>query len=439
MRCILVIGGGVDRSVSEAFVDVQFSSPYLQRILEARQPSATIIPIIISTDKTEVTLFKNKSAYPVYLTIGNIPKETRRKTSRHSYILLGYLPTTKLEHVTNKSARRRMHTYLYHACLTHIFSPLEKIGLSGIVMMSGDGALHCSHPLYALAVMDYPEQVLATCVTSTECPACPAKHKELNKEPTLDYHDMEGMLEALEHADDEDLTIFVEECQKLGMKPIPHPFWQNLPLVHIYRSISPDVLHQFYQGGIRHLLAWIKSAYGPTELDARCQRLPPNHNIRLFTKGITSLSRVSGQEHHDICRILLGLIVDLNLPGGYSPTRLVRVVRAMLDALHFAQYPLHSDETLSLFENALQRFDKNKQIFMDLEIRTNFNINKLHFLRRHYLPAIRLYGTTDNYNTEYTERLHIDLVKDAYRAMNHKAEYPQMTVWLERREKIFSA
>jgi hypothetical protein len=49
---------------------------------------------------------------------------------------------------------------------------------------------------------------------------------------------------------------------------------------------------------------------------------------------------------------------------------------------------------------------------------------------------IQEYGTTDNYNTEYTERLHIDLAKDAYRATNHKDEYSQMTLWLERQEKI---
>ncbi|KAG1891787.1 uncharacterized protein F5891DRAFT_950327, partial [Suillus fuscotomentosus] len=36
---------------------------------------ATIILIIISSDKTQVTMFHNKTAYPVYLTIGNIPKD----------------------------------------------------------------------------------------------------------------------------------------------------------------------------------------------------------------------------------------------------------------------------------------------------------------------------------------------------------------------------
>jgi hypothetical protein len=44
---------------------------------------------------------------------------------------------------------------------------------------------------------------------------------------------------------------------------------------------------------------------------------------------------------------------------------------------------------------------------------------------------IMLFGSTDNYNTEYTEQLHIDLAKDAYHAMNHKDEFAQMTCWLE--------
>jgi hypothetical protein len=66
-------------------------------------PGATIVPILLSTDKTQLTSFHNKCAYPLYLTISNIPKEIRRKPSMHAYILLAYLPTTRLSHVTNKA------------------------------------------------------------------------------------------------------------------------------------------------------------------------------------------------------------------------------------------------------------------------------------------------------------------------------------------------
>ena len=40
-------------------------------------PGATIMPVILSSDKTQLSRFRNKSAYPVYMTIGNIPKSIR--------------------------------------------------------------------------------------------------------------------------------------------------------------------------------------------------------------------------------------------------------------------------------------------------------------------------------------------------------------------------
>jgi hypothetical protein len=96
---------------------------------------------------------------------------------------------------------------------------------------------------------------------------------------------------------------------------------------------------------------------------------------------------------------------------------------------------MQTTQTLTLLQDTLTRFHDNKSVFVDLNIRTDFNIPKLHSLQ-HYRPSIELFGTTDNYNTEASEWLHIDLAKDAYRAMNHKDEYPQMTLWLERQEKI---
>jgi len=74
-------------------------------------------------------------------------------------------------------------------------------------------------------------------------------------------------------------------------------------------------------------------------------------------------------------------------------------------------------------------------VFLDLGIWHNFHIPKLHSLL-HYASSIRLFGTTDNYNTEQSERLHINLTKNAFHATNWKDEYAQMTTWLERREKL---
>jgi hypothetical protein len=45
--------------------------------LEVHHAGATVIPLIISSDKTQLTTFRGKTAYPVYMTIGNIPKNIR--------------------------------------------------------------------------------------------------------------------------------------------------------------------------------------------------------------------------------------------------------------------------------------------------------------------------------------------------------------------------
>ncbi|THG94839.1 hypothetical protein EW026_g6707 [Hermanssonia centrifuga] len=54
----------------------------------------------------------------------------------------------------------------------------------------------------------------------------------------------------------------------------------------------------------------------------------------------------------------------------------------------------------------------------------------------HYVDLIEQLGTADGFNTEWSERLHIDYAKDAYRASNKKDYIAQMTKWLSRQETV---
>ena len=199
--------------------------------------------------------------------------------------------------------------------------------------------------------------------------------------------------------------------------PCTIPSGNLLPLTNVFVSITPDVLHQLLQGVIKHLLNWLICIFGPIEIDVWCHAMLPNHKLMIFSKGISTLSYISGHEHKKICSILLGLVVDLPIPGQWDSSWLVHTVHVLLDFLFLTQYQCHTSKTINQLQQALLAFHSHKAIFRDLGIREHFNIPKLHSLM-HYILSIHLFGTTDNYNTKQTKRLHIDFAKKAYRATN---------------------
>jgi hypothetical protein len=64
---------------------------------------------------------------------------------------------------------------------------------------------------------------------------------------------------------------FSQGCKDAQLKPIVAPFWANLAYTHVYRLITPDVLHQLYQGVMKHMVGWLVEVYGAAEIDARCR------------------------------------------------------------------------------------------------------------------------------------------------------------------------
>jgi hypothetical protein len=399
-------------------------------------PLFRIVPVIISSDKMQLTDFRGKTAYPMYMTIGNIPKDICRKPSRSAQMLIGYNPTSKLEGITNKAARRRALANLFHSCMEKVLDPIRLHGETGLMMMTGDGTWHRCHPILATFIGDYPEQTLVTCTFNGRCPKCLVPHNQLGEYTHFPPRDHAEAIDTYLLAD-EDMTFFHAACRSAGLKPVFHPFWRSLPLTNIFISVTPDVLHQLLQGVLKHILSWIThpAVFGGAVIDARCRSVPPNHHITIFAKGITSLSRVTGKEHKAMCGFLMGLITDLPLQGGQTSSRVVKAVRAILDFIYLAQFPSQTTDTLNRLEASLSRFHENKGVFLDLELRTQFKIPKIHSLL-HYKSSITLFGTTDDYNTENSERLHIEFTKLAYDATNGKDELPQMTSWLRRREKV---
>ncbi|KIK64510.1 hypothetical protein GYMLUDRAFT_112870, partial [Collybiopsis luxurians FD-317 M1] len=124
-----------------------------------------------------------KVAYPVYLTIGNIPKALRCKPSSCACILIAYLPVDKVSNSgLSKMALRLQNYELFHCSMAVVLEPLKAArdpSGPGIEMTGGDGAVQMVYPLLATYVADYPEQCLVTCTKYGTCPKCCCKATEL--------------------------------------------------------------------------------------------------------------------------------------------------------------------------------------------------------------------------------------------------------------------
>ena len=321
---------------------------------------------------------------------------------------------------------------LFHAAMRIIVEPLLDAGEHGVEMTGGDGCVRLVFPILATYVADYPEQCLVTCSKYGTCPKCQSPADKLSELQTHDPRTPDFTKSIITDAWKNAHSPAAAEASCMSRDvngAVQKPFWSGLPHADIHMSITPDVLHQLYQGVFKHLLSWCQDLLTPEELDRRIRCLPPSFGIRHFKNGISALSQVSGKERKQMARILLACLV------GKITKSTMLAFRSLLDFIYLAQYPTHDDSTLQYMDDALKTFHANKKVIMNLGIRSDLNIPKLHSLL-HYVTAIRQFGTTDNYNTEMFERLHIDFAKDAWRATNHRDEFPQMVKWITRNEKM---
>jgi Plavaka transposase len=75
----------------------------------------TIVPLLIGIDKTVLTQHHGDlSAWPIYMTIGNLDSRTRRQQTRPALILIGFMPTMN-------GCERQIKAEAYHHILRIIF------------------------------------------------------------------------------------------------------------------------------------------------------------------------------------------------------------------------------------------------------------------------------------------------------------------------------
>jgi len=86
-------------------------------------PGATVIPVIVSVDKTQLSMHQGDvAAWPVYLSIGNLTRSARRRRNTPGTVLAGFIPIVGDDSDGNYTKRRA-----YHYAMGRIFERMYDI------------------------------------------------------------------------------------------------------------------------------------------------------------------------------------------------------------------------------------------------------------------------------------------------------------------------
>ncbi|KAG8792294.1 hypothetical protein FRC12_006548 [Ceratobasidium sp. 428] len=403
-----------------------------QRFLRDRQ--GTIAPVIIASDKTNMSkLSGNQSAYPVYLTIGNISKAVRRQATKHAQVIIGYLPVDSFGEIPSKPLRQRLRGELLHFSMSKITQPLEEAGRTGVEMWCADGRLRRIYPLLAAFVGDWPEQNDMACTDRGGCPKCLKRQSrgrgdERRGMPRTSVSTLLALDRYLE-------TRRVGPLKILGLKPW-WPWWANLPAVQFANCITPDLLHQVHKGVFKgHAVRWMQYKLGAPAVDERFASMTRAQDLRHFKRGISVVQQWTGREAKEMEKVFLPLLAEHE----DIPDDMVSFIRSLLDFSYIARAARVTDAELDELRDAHAEMHRLKRVLVRYGIYRSLkrldHIPKWHMLS-HYAESIRQHGTPDGYNTEAPEYLHIVYVKRGWEASNKRDAIPQIIDYCQRLEAL---
>jgi hypothetical protein len=134
------------------------------------------------SDQTNLTnLSGDKKAWPVYMTIGNLPSTIRNGAGSMAILLLGLLPIPPKLATSSKADKlqRLINADTLRGIFELIFAPLTGAAREGTSMDCADGQIRRCFPIMSGWIADHMENVSLHGIKSNACPKCEVPPEEL--------------------------------------------------------------------------------------------------------------------------------------------------------------------------------------------------------------------------------------------------------------------
>ena len=382
----------------------------------------------------------SKTAWPLYVTIGNLTQSCRASKKQNGLLLLGLLPSIPEKHTAHMTKQS------WHSAVGRILLPLQDAERDGIDMVCADGWVRHCYPRLARWLADYPEQCLLTLTKQGRCPVCECPQKRMAdltgpahrarsavryKQMVARREQLQGPSESRRPSDLSDTT----DPEDFGV------WWRGLRSFaddhecDIFEAIGPDRLHQLLKGVLKdHTWSWalihLQGCEGEKQrvvdlIDDRFSQVPHFPGLRNFGGSFSKVRQWTGAEYKDLLKIWMGVLA----PFFQGQPEHLKALRALTEFIMIVSYPSQSDETLGYLTTHLAQYEKGLGLWN--AAREDFNnIPKIHMMR-HYIESIREFGCISHTDTELSEGAHLE-VKRAYEASNKVDFIPQMLSWHDR-------
>ena len=288
-------------------------------------------------------------------------------------------------------------------------------------------------------IANYPEQLMVTCTLSKSSPISLATAKQFGDPTPLPIHDRDHTLKVIQEAvvacDPCSVATFHKICLIKRLNGVVEPFWMDWGNACPSLFLTPNALHQWHKFYFDHCLRWVINIIGGEELNCRLAAIQPRTGIRHWVNSVSTLKQCTGQEHHDLEKLLPAVA------AGAVPPDILCTLRAFTEFIFLTQALFHYDKTIHSLSEALHKFHHYKPSILKAGGRLGKNGPLNHFqilklkLAQHIAWSLRQMGSPYQWSSDITEHCHITHVKTPYHLSNCQDYHAQCCCFLDRQEK----